>query len=565
MRILVADSDKKLLIKLALSLQMLGHELFLAENCDQVLELFSKNRFDLIILDAELKSIGGYECATKLKETNNIDPFLILIISSSYDDGVIALGIDAGIHEYIIKPFSSMALCSKIKGIQLITDLQKKLYENSHQLNLLLSKYLIKGIHNREEFDKTIHDKIEEAKSHNKKIALLIINIDDFKKINDNLGHHIGDFILKEFSIKLKSCLRHSDYIARLGGDEFAIILNNLNSITDAELTAKKILKNLSTHEFNINDDKIHISCTIGISSNFTSMSSAELLIKQAEIALHYAKELERNNYQHYSPEIKLMHSDRFFLENSLRFAIENNELYMYYQPIFQLSNNKIIGMEALMRWENPKLGIVPPDIFIPIAEEIGLITSMGTWALQTACEQASVWYKKGHKKLRLTINVSAKQLLNTDLLKIIKQTLNKSKFPAKLLEFELTESTAMSSSVIIEHIIQEITKMNIKISLDDFGTGSSSLSHLQRLPINTLKIDRSFIMDISNNKNDILIIKSIACLGKILKLDLIAEGIETNEQLQCMLKNKCKYGQGYFLSRPLSAKDMGLLLEKHK
>ena len=564
MRILVADSNKRSLNKLDQSLKTLGHEVVLAKNSDETLKLFFKTHFDLVIIDEELKSMSWFECAKKLHETVSTDFIPIIIIITSYTDEVIAIGIDAGIHEYIIKPFNTMTLISKIKSIQLISDLQKKLHESSRQLNLLSTKDLIKGIHNREEFNHAIKDKIEEARTCNKKLALLIINIDNFKKINNYLGHHVGDFILKEFSMKLKTCLQRDDYIARLGGDEFAIIIN-LSTLADAEKAAKKIIKNLSTHEFNINDDKIHISCTIGISSNCTSESSAELLIKHAEIAMHYAKELGRNNYQHYSPKIKLKHSDRFFLENALRFAIENNELYMCYQPIFQLNNKKIIGMEALMRWKNPKLGIVPPDIFIPIAEEIGLINSIGAWALQNACEQLSIWYNKGHTKLRLLINISAIQLLNTDLLKTIKQTLKKTKFPATLLEFELTESSAMSSSVIIEHIIQEIAKMKIKISLDDFGTGYSSLSHLRRIPINTLKIDRSFIMDITDNQRDFLIIKSLNSLGKILKLDLIAEGIETDIQLQYLIKNKFKYGQGYYLSRPLTAIDMGILLDKSK
>jgi diguanylate cyclase (GGDEF)-like protein len=563
MKILVADDSKTSLAILTGSLKKLGHEIIGATSGKEAIELFTETQPDLIILDVLMQHMSGFECAKKLRALNTDIWVPIIFLSSAADDRSISQGIDAGGDDYLTKPFSDITLAAKIKTMQRIADMQKKLYELTCKLSILSSTDSLTNLDNRLQFDRVIKEQIAYASRYHTKLALLFLDLDHFKEINDHLSHHIGDLLLQEVAKRLKACLRSYDFLARLGGDEFAIILK-INQPKDANTVAQKILDALKP-AYNLESNCIHISGSVGIACYPTSGLTSEILIQRADIAMYYAKELGRNNFQHYTEEFQPLHKQRFFLESALRFALDNNELFMCYQPIFQLEANKVIGMEALMRWNHPKFGLISPDIFIPIAEEIGIISTIGDWALRSVCEQAMQWHKNGYKSFKLSVNISSRQLLHTGLIKLIKNTLQATQFPPHLLELELTESIVMSSSNRVEKIIQEISDMNIGISLDDFGTGYSSLSHLKRLPITALKIDKSFIMDIMKDPNDALIVKSIISLGKILNLNLIAEGIETQEQLQFMIKNQCQCGQGFYLSKPLSPEEMGLLLQKTK
>lgn len=448
--------------------------------------------------------------------------------------------------------------------MQRISDVQKKLYETTRQLSVLSSTDVLTGIDNRLQFNKILKQQVSFSNRYNSKFAMLLLDLDHFKEVNDHLGHHTGDLLLKEVANRLRSCLRESDFIARLGGDEFAIIITQIRHEREADYVAQKILDVLQP-SYHLAEHHLHVSCSIGIACFPTSSTSPDLLVQRADIAMYYAKELGRNNYQNYTEVFQAKHNQRFFLENSLRFASENNELFMCYQPIFNLKTRQLVGMEALMRWKHPKFGLIAPDVFIPIAEDIGLIKGIGKWALLNVCQQAKKWYEEGFTNIKLAVNISSQQLLQPDLVASIVKTLDSTLFSPKLLEFELTESTVMSLSNTVESTIKELSDMGIRISLDDFGTGYSSLSHLKRLPITTLKIDKSFVMDIFKDPNNALIVKSIIALGKTFKLNVIAEGIETEEQLQFLVKHNCQEGQGYFLSLPLSTDDMTTLLKETK
>lgn len=564
MKILVASDSETSLAILFASLEKLGHRVMGVSNGEQAIALFKQEQPDLIILDVVMQGMDGFECAKKLRKINSETWIPIIFLSSSVDDNNISQGIKAGGDYYLLKPFSETTLAAKIMAMQHIVDAQKKLYETTNQLTKLSSLDALTGVENRLQFEKIIQEKIDYAQHNNTKFALLFINIDNFKSINDNLGYHTGDLLLKAIAERLKSSLQKNDLIARLNGDEFAIVINDIHTQDGAEYYAKKISATLSSNYHLLNYD-IQISCSIGIACHPMSGTTTETLIQRAETAMYHAKKSGRNNYQYYTEEFYTQNKQQFEIETALRSALSNNEIYMCYQPVFRLHPRKFVGMEALMRWKNPRLGLVLPDVFIPIAENIGLITGLGEWALNSACIQAASWLNSGHKNFRLSVNISSRQFLSKDFIPLLKARINKTNLPTKLLELELTESTIMMSTSIAKKTIKEISDLNIGISLDDFGTGYSSLLHLKSLPISTLKIDKTFVMDYNKTSNDARILKAIISLGNNLNINLIAEGIETQEQLQFLIKNKCAQGQGFYLSKPLSTEEMTLFMDKHK
>ena len=564
MKILVADDSKTGLAILTASLTALGHEVVGASTGEQIIVLFMKKRPDLIILDVVMQDMSGFECAKKMRELYSEHWIPIIFLSASVDDDSISQGIDAGGDDYLTKSYSNVTLAAKIQAMQRIADVQRQLHETKGKLIILSSTDLLTGIDNRLQFNKNINFQINFANRYNTKLALLLLDLDHFKDVNDHLGHQMGDLLLEEVAGRLKSCIRANDFLARLGGDEFAIILSKINDVEEACVVAQKILDILKP-VYHLAEHDIHISCSIGIADYPTTGNTAELLIQHADIARYYTKESGRNTFQYYSETLQAQHDQRFFLENALRSAVKNNELFMCYQPIFNLRTKIIVGVEALIRWKHPQFGFITPETFIPIAEETGLITSIGQWALHHACKQGSIWHHQGFKNLKLAINISSQQFLQADLLKFIINTLNGTKFPPHLLELELTESTLISDLNCIDKILNEISTMKIGISLDDFGTGYSSLSYLKRLPICTLKIDKSFLLDIATNSTDAVIVQAVIALGKILKLHVIAEGVETEEQLNFLIKHKCQEGQGFYLSKPLTAEHMSTLLHTKK
>lgn len=563
MKILIADDSEKGLAILAAFLNKLGHAVISASNGQQAIELFKRERPDFVILEVVMQEMDGFECAKKLREINYEEWTPIIFLSSFVDDNSLLNGINSGGDDYIIKPFSEATLVAKLKAMQRIADRQKQLYETTCKLSALASVDTLTGVENRLEFEKIIKEKINSATRYHQKFALLFVDIDNLKSINDHLGYRIGDLLLKTIAARLKTSLKADDFIARLDGDEFAIIINKIFHQEDAEQSAKKISETLSTVYHLLNYD-LQVSCSIGIACYPQWGTTSETLLQRAEAAMHYAKESGRNNYQHYTDEFPTLNPKQFDLETALRSALSNNEIYMCYQPVFQLRPKKLVGMEALMRWKNPRLGLVLPEVFIPIAEEIGLITKLGTWGLTSACSQAARWYNDGFKDFKLSVNISSRQFLSNNFITILKESIKETHIPVKLLELELTESTIMKSSRIVEKTVEEIAAMDIGISLDDFGTGFSSLLHLKNLPISTLKIDRAFVMDCDKNPSDALVLKAIISLGRILNLNLVAEGIETPEQLKFIIKNKCARGQGYYLSKPLFADEMTLFMDKH-
>ena len=406
---------------------------------------------------------------------------------------------------------------------------------------------------NRTLFDRELAKALDRVEKTQKMLAVMFLDLDRFKTINDSLGHAIGDLLLKSVVERLKKCIRNEDIVARWGGDEFTILLPEIHSREDASAIALRILKALES-SFSLESHELYISSSIGIAVFPDDGTDADALLKNADAALYWVKEKGRNNYQHYNLNLNSQAHELLNLATNLYNALENKEFALYYQPIVEIATNKIVKMEALLRWQHPELGIVSPDLFIPIAEENGLIVAIGEWVLYTACTQIKAWQKMGLSDLKIAVNLSARQFYNNDLVQTIKQVIEQTQLNPGCLELEVTETATMRNTALAKQVLCDLKDMGISLSMDDFGTGYSSLSYLKDYPFDTLKIDRSFIMDLSVNSLNLAIINAIVALGKGLNLQIVVEGVETRQLKNLLETLNCGYMQGYFFSSPVSA-----------
>ena len=436
---------------------------------------------------------------------------------------------------------------------------------------------VLTGLPNRQMFKEYAGHALAGAQRYGTKMALLYLDIDNFKRINDTLGHTAGDELLKIFAKQINENIRGSDILAksnteegvesslsRLGGDEFTILLTGLTGVEHAAAAAKRVLKNLS-QPVKIYGKELIITVSMGISLYPMDGEDIDTLLKNADIAMYHAKDAGRNKFKFYSEELNARTLKRLTMEAELKKALERDELVLYYQPQVEAGTGMIVGLEALVRWEHPESGLIPPMEFIPIAEETGLIIPIGEWVLQTACEQTQAWHQAGLNTLRIAVNLSGRQFKQHDLIKSVQNTLDSTRLDPQYLELELTESILMHD---VEENISTLLKLKetgLKLSVDDFGTGYSSMSYLKRFPLDTLKIDRCFVKDIMTDPNDAAITKAIIALAKSLDLTTIAEGVETEDQFTFLREQGCDQIQGYLISRPLPAEEIIALLKADK
>jgi len=416
---------------------------------------------------------------------------------------------------------------------------------------------------NRRQFELTLTRYIARSKRNDKKLALFTIDLDNFKVINDRLGHDIGDLLLVEIGKRLQTNIGTEDFISHLGGDEFAIILQN-SSVKEAEIVAEKLLHNLN-EPVKIDSNDISISVSIGIAC-FPDMGSDYVtLYKNADIAMYKAKEVGRNTYKYFDVSLGSQYKKRLEIENHIEFALEKGEFFLVYQPIYTLTSQKIFGLEVLLRWQHPEYDLLFPEEFIFIAEEKGTIVPIGEWILREACQQYMEWRREINSDCKLFVNISPRQLEDKNFFINVIKTISKSGMPCGSLEFEITETALMGKQEETQEILKRVSNLGIKIAIDDFGTGYSSFDRLKSLPISALKIDKSFIQDIGAENNNDLIVKSIISLAKTLNLQAIAEGVEEKAQLDFLLENECSEGQGYYFNHPLTKEEMKLVLLKSK
>ncbi|WP_407307694.1 EAL domain-containing protein [Desulfosporosinus sp. SB140] len=418
------------------------------------------------------------------------------------------------------------------------------------------------GLPNRTLLMESANETINHARDNNEPLTLIFLDLDHFKNVNDTLGHRVGDKLLARVAERLKSSLRVQDTVFRLGGDEFIILVRDTASEGAANIAEK--LLNEYTKPFNIEGHELTITPSIGIAVYPKDGQDLDTLYKCADIAMYFTKQGGRNSYRFFMPDMKEHSVRQLELENALRRALERQELQLYYQPQIAPQGEKFIGVEALLRWQHPKFGMVSPLEFIPLAEESGLILPIGEWVLQTSVNQMKVWMMQGLPIRNMAVNLSAVQFRQKNLPQLVIQLLNKAGLPAKYLELELTESVAMKEPESAVAMLDSLHDYGIRIAIDDFGTGYSSLSYLKRFRVNKLKIDQSFVRNIGTNMGDEVIIEAIISLAKSLNLRTLAEGVETEQQLDFLRKRGCEEIQGYYYSQPMPAKDISKWLEKH-
>jgi len=408
------------------------------------------------------------------------------------------------------------------------------------------------------------HDRLSLAIAHSRRsggtLVVMLVDLDHFKLINDTLGHSTGDQMLKLVAIRMQSILRQDDTVARAGGDEFSLLLSDLRSEDDIARLAQKIRRTLA-EPFHIGGRELYVTASVGIGLFPGDGEDAEGIIKAVDLALFRAKDLGRDNYQFYTPVAQSRAQERLALENSLRRALEREELEIHYQPQLDLASTEIIGVEALIRWRHPSRGLVYPGEFIHLAEEIGLILPIGEWVLRSACQEALDWINRSQDPLRLAVNLSARQFQQPGLNSMVERILKQTGFPASRLEIEITESVAMQNIDLTIPILQAFRDSGIGVAIDDFGTGYSSLSYLKLLPIDTLKIDQSFIREIATAKRDARIVRAVIEMAHSLGLRVVAEGVETEEQRDTLQGLECDEIQGFLFSRPVPADEIERLL----
>ena len=399
------------------------------------------------------------------------------------------------------------------------------------------------------------------ARRNHNQVAVLFLDLDGFKHINDSLGHAIGDKLLQSVAARLSTCVRKSDTVSRQGGDEFVILLSEVAHAADAAISAAKIIAELKKVH-SIGEHQLHVTASIGISTYPENGEDAETLIKNADTAMYHAKEYGRDNYQFFQTEMNLQAVERQSLEGQLRYALEREELLLHYQPKINLKTGAITSVEALVRWQHPERGLLLPGQFLAIAEDSGLIVGIGRWVLREACRQTRAWLDAGLPAVPVAVNISSLEFRSEHFFEGVRAALKKTDLDPRYLELELTETVLMRHAESTAFALAELKAIGVRLAVDDFGTGYSSLSYLTRFPIDALKLDQSFVHNIIVNTNDAIVVSAVISMGQSLKLRVIAEGVETQEQLAFLQAAGCDEGQGYYFSRPVAAQQFAELLE---
>jgi diguanylate cyclase (GGDEF)-like protein len=448
----------------------------------------------------------------------------------------------------------------RISYVAIYTDISQ-IKASQQQLAHLAHHDALTNLPNRILFNERLRHSLDRAARRKGRVAVIFVDLDHFKHVNDSLGHSYGDRLLIDVAQLLTSLVRSDDTVARIGGDEFTILIEEVRDDETLASVIEKIIEAFD-REFLLGESSVRVTPSLGVSISPDHGEDAETLMRNADAAMYRAKARGRNTYQFYTEELTRLAFERMQMDSALRQAIPKGEFTLCYQPQVELESGQLVGMEALVRWHNKELGQVPPDQFIPIAEDNGLILPLGEWILEEACRQARTWLDMGKLRGTLAVNVSGVQVRRGDLATVVRRVLQKTGLPANKLELEVTESFIMGESQQAIMSLNELRSLGLALAVDDFGTGYSSLSHLKSLPIHRLKIDRSFIRDIPDDPNDMAITRAVIALANSLSLELVGEGVETEVQRRFLLDEGCRFGQGYLFQRPLGADEMGRLLQ---
>ncbi|MCW8889766.1 MAG: EAL domain-containing protein [Sedimenticola sp.] len=567
MRLLIIDDDEldRMAIRRALRGESSLEEIIEAENAAQAIELLSRQAYDIVLLDNSLPDITGFDLLSQLPEHIFHDTSIIMV-SGDEDINLATQCLEAGAEDFLLK--SEVTNRRLMLAITLACQrhaMKEEIRLTHEQLRKLAEQDSLTGVSNRYFFDENLRLSIARAKRNNTNMAVLLLDLDNFKNINDTLGHDVGDRLLRAVSKRLEATLRTGDLLARLGGDEFAVLSTNINKPGQSHLIAERLLKSLD-EPIIIDGKQLPVTTSIGVAIYPDCAENSEGLLRCADIAMYRAKKEGRNRYFFHSEDLQSEIMYRTQIEWDLAQAIKNKELELFYQPQYCADDHHIVGVEALLRWNHPKFGLLSPDRFLDIAEETGAIIPIGQWVFMTACNQLKAWqtqFSLADQPLRIAVNVSDTQLCDSHIMEIVKQALQESGISPHQLEIELTEAAMIQNPDTTASTLLQFHDLGINLSLDDFGTGFSSFVHLLQFPIDSLKIDKGCMLDIKTDTKKARFVRSLIKMGKEMEMSVVVEGTETEEQTNYCRDWRADILQGYYFSRPVSASDFESLLRK--
>ena len=566
-KILVIDDDDQIR-RLLLEIFNEGYDCTEVSSAEEALLVLGQQSFDLVISDINMGGMSGLELVPHVHSISADSVVLMISGQNNIETAIEALR--AGAFDYIMKPLDTRhveaAVERALKQFLLLKEkrrykdqLEQLLSERTAEVNRLAYYDTLTGLPNRTLFEDRLEQAVAVAQQGDKRLGILFIAIDQVQKVN-TLGHLAVDRVIKEAAGRLRSCLTERDTVARFGGNEFALMLTRIEG-AKAVVEIIASIREAMKPSFDLAGQKLFATASIGVSLYPHDGEQSQGLLKNAAAALYRAKKGGGDHYQFYTADMHAKASKQFALETSLRRAIDNEELLLHYQPCIAVDSQKITGVEALVRWQHPQLGLVWPAEFIPLAEETGLILPLGEWVLRTACRQNRIWQERGFAPLRMGVNISARQFKQPQLAETVLQILAETGLAPEYLELELTESSIMDSADSAIAVLTGLKNEGVTISIDDFGTGFSSLSYLKRLPIDALKIDQSFVREVTTHPDDAALVMAIVTLAHNLRLKVVAEGVETEEQLRFLHLLRCDEVQGFFFSKPLPAEELEHLL----
>jgi N-acyl amino acid synthase of PEP-CTERM/exosortase system len=558
MRALLIEDDNAMARSVELMLRSEGFDVYTTDLGEEGTHLAQLNDYDIILLDLKLSDMSGFEVLKSLRLTKVQTPILILSGNEIVEAKVMALGF--GADDYLTKPFHKDELIARIDAIMRRS--------NAHSQSAAASGNLVKhdfltNLPNRVLLRDRLRQAIVSAHGQSSHLAVLFLDLDHFKNVNDSISYSVGDKLLQAVSERLAVSLQTSAIVSRQGGDEFVVLVPDVASAGDAGIVAQKLLAALAP-PFVIDGHQLHITGSIGISTYPEDGEDEDSLLRNSDIAMYYAKKNGRNNYQFFKPAMNTRAVERQFLDSGLRQALEKgHEFTLHYQAKVDIESGVIKGAEALLRWVHPERGLVSPEQFIPVAEESGLIVPIGKWVLREACRQASSWKEAGKRPVPIAVNISAIEFRNPGLFDCIRDTLSDFRLEPDCLELELTESALMHNAESTTAELIKLKNLGIRLAVDDFGTGYSSLSYLSKFPIDTLKIDQSFVRRIGIDPTADTIVAAVIGMGTGLKLCVTAEGVETEQQLAFLRSQHCNQGQGYYFARPMTGSAFEAMLDE--
>ena len=559
-RILLIDDDEldRMAVKRVLKHASSTYEVVEASTGEQGLKLALTQEFDAVLLDYRLPDVDGLDVLVKMR-TKNCRQVAIIVLSRMEDEQLAEECIDAGAQDFMLKDdVSDRRLTRAIRQAKQRFAMEEKLHQAQIDLKQIAEHDRLTGLANRYCFEVALQMELARAKRGNGHIAVVLLDLDDFKSVNDTLGHDAGDALLNGVAERLSTAVRDSDLLARLGGDEFVVLVNDINRDDQAALLGQRLLQSL--HDpIAVAGTQMVVSTSIGIAIFGDKYGSSIDLMKSADLALYQAKREGRNRIHFYSDTLNQEVQRRTRIEYDLRSAIANEQFRVFYQAKVSADGETLVGMEALLRWEHPTRGLLAPDEFLSIAEEKGLMSPIGDWVLRTTCKQLKQWkpaLEALDLRVSMAINLSAIQMRSDLLVDLVIDSMAENGLSADYIEFEITENTLIENTAQCAKVLQSLADLGVTLSLDDFGTGYSSLQHLKLFPINALKIDREFVSKVGLSEWDNQLMAAMISIAKILNLTVIAEGVETTEQAQFCRDHGCDVLQGYYFSRPIPANE---------